>query len=35
MSVIEVELPAERSRLCEHVLGLWENNPCLLLVKCL
>jgi hypothetical protein len=33
VSVVEVELPEERSRLCEHVLGLWENNPCLLFVK--
>jgi hypothetical protein len=33
MSVVEVELPAERSRLCEHVLGLWESNRCLLVKR--
>ena len=40
MSVVEIEDPAERSRLCAHVLGYlpeWfgirEHNPCLLSVK--
>ena len=31
MTVVEVEAPAERSRICEN--GLYEHNPCLLMVK--